>query len=115
MVQDGEKLVSMFDIELDKQNTVICDDEIEETIEKLKAIKSHLKFLEEQEQILSAKIKEFMGQNEVLVTREGLEAATYKTYEGTMKLHIDTLKEIFPQVYKDCLSKADSFRRFCIK
>jgi predicted phage-related endonuclease len=115
IVQDSEKLVSMFDIELNQKNVSVATSEIQDSLEKLKAIKSHLKFLEEQEQVLCAKIKEFMGDHEVLVTQDGLEAATYKSYEGGMKLHVDTLREIFPQIYKDCLAKAESFRRFCIK
>lgn len=115
IVQSNNKLIAMFDLELNKDAITIADSEALECIEKLKTIKSHLRILEEQEKALSSKIKSLIGDHESLVDDNGSTLATYKVYEGGMKLHVDTLKEIFPHVYNDCLSKAEDYRRLVIK
>lgn len=115
IVKDNNKLIAMFDVELNKDAVTIANNEALEYIEKLKTIKNHLRVLEEQEKTLSDKIKALIGDRESLIDDNGSTLATYKVYEGGMKLHIDTLKEIFPHVYKDCLSKAEDYRRLVIK
>lgn len=114
LIKENDKLVAMFDVEV-KDNCAVATDEINEAIEDLRRIKRQIKLLESSQEELASKIKKFMDAKEDLVDSSGTVAATYKTYEGMEKLHIDTLKCIFPDVYKECLAKSDSFRRFLLK
>lgn len=114
IVKDKENIVAMFDVALDPDHA-FATPEVDEALEELHRIKRQIKLLEESEALLVGKIKEFMGEKESLVGKDGTVIATYKSYEGTEKLHIDTLKCIFPDIYKECLAKTDVYRRFLLK
>ena len=113
-IKDKENIVAMFDVSLDPEHA-FATPEVDEALEELHRIKRQIKLLEESEALLASKIKEFMGDKEALVGQDGTVMATYKSYEGTEKLHIDTLKCIFPDIYKECLAKSEAYRRFLLK
>lgn len=114
IVQDKDNMIAMFDVQLDP-DSAFATPEINDMLAELNRIKRQVKLLQDNETALSGKIKEFMGAKEALIDRDGTVAATYKSYEGVERLHVETLKCIFPDIYKECLAKADSFRRFLLK
>lgn len=114
LVKQNENVVAMFDVEIN-ENCAIATEEINEALEDLRAIKRQIKLLEASQEALAIKIKQFMDSKEDLIDGSGTIAATYKTYEGAEKLHMETLKCVFPEIYKECLAKSDSFRRFLLK
>lgn len=114
LVKEKNNMVAMFDVALDPEHA-FATPELNEALEELHRIKRQIKLLEESEVQLAAKIKEFMGEKESLVGQDGTVVATYKSYEGAEKVHIDTLKCIFPDIYKECLAKTESYRRFLLK
>lgn len=114
IVKNNDKLFAMFDVALDPDHA-FATPEVNEMLSELHRVKKQIKLLEECESILSSRIKEFMGNKESLIDKDGTIGATYKSYDGPERLHMDTLKCIFPDVYKECLVKTDNFRRFLLK
>jgi putative phage-type endonuclease len=96
-------------------NAIEADEGIACDIEKLKAIKMQEKILAESKAILETKIKTHIGDNDVLVNRQGEVLATWKSGKARQILDLQRLQEEHRGVYLQYLTEKEAGRTFLVK
>ncbi len=60
-------------------------------------------------------IKQYMGENEILISPEGCQLATYKQQDSRIELDKEAVKIHFKDVYETCLIEKSGSRPFLLK
>jgi len=95
--------------------TMIANKPLEEACSRLKAIKSHIKTLEEEEERLQASIQGQMRETGTLLTFEGRVLATWNQAKAGKRFDSKALEKEMPEVYKRFYLEAPGSRRFLLK
>lgn len=95
-------------------SAIAATDEIAETAAILRQVKADLKDLEEQKDVLEAKIKEYMQTNDVLKCGSEI-LATWKTAKGATKIDADRLRAEQPDLAKQYSKTFPGVRKFLLK
>jgi len=95
--------------------SVIATDEISEMLLHLQRAREVLKKYEKEKESAEVAIKNFMGENEVLVNVHGQILATWKQSLGAKRLDSDRLKKEQPLIAAQYTKASEPTRRFLIK
>ena len=82
-------------------------------VEKLKSLRDAIKLLKAEEAGLIGDIKDFIGDDDVLISSDGVELVTYKE-STSYRLDTKLLKADHPEIYTEC-SFETTARRFLVK
>ena len=96
-------------------STMIANKPLEEACSRLKAIKAHLKTLEEEEERLQASIQGQMRETGTLLTFEGRVLATWNQAKSGKRFDSKALEKEMPEVYKRFYLEGPGSRRFLLK
>ena len=96
-------------------STMIANKALEEACLRLKAIKSHLKNLEEEEERLQAAIQASMKEVGTLLTFDGRVLATWNQAKGSKRFDVKALQTLMPEVYNRFYLDTTGSRRFLLK
>jgi len=95
--------------------TMIANKPLEEACSRLKAIKAHLKTLEEEEERLQASIQANMKEVGTLLTFDGRVLATWNQAKGSKRFDVKALQTLMPEVYNRFYLDSPGSRRFLLK
>ena len=95
--------------------TMIANKPLEEACSRLKAIKAHLKTLEEEEERLQASIQGQMRETGTLLTFEGRVLATWNQAKSGKRFDAKALQTAMPEVYERFYLESPGSRRFLLK
>lgn len=96
-------------------STMIANKALEEACSRLKAIKAHLKTLEEEEERLQAAIQASMKEVGTLLTFDGRVLATWNQAKGSKRFDVKALQTLMPEVYNRFYLDSPGSRRFLLK
>jgi predicted phage-related endonuclease len=83
-----------------------ANEEIKELVKMLQDVKLQLKYLEEREEMIKARIGEFMKDNEIL-TINGNPVISFKSFQSE-RLSINKLKQMEPEIYEKFLETKEN-------
>ena len=89
--------------------------DIENACQALKRVKTQIKTLEEQENLIQTQIMRHMGQASSLVTIDGKTLATWSTAKSSTRFNPGLFQSAYPDLYKTFMVEAPGSRRFLIK
>ncbi len=95
--------------------SIIISPEIASYVVALRDLKSELKRREDQKEKLEVQIKNFMGENEVLVDENMVPLVTWKQAKGAERLDTKAVKENEPDVWERYVKIGEPTRRFLVK
>ncbi len=98
-----------------KETSIIANDIIVNSLEKLRKIKELKKVTQDKINKYELEIKNFMQDNELLVDTNDNCYVSWKVLTGYNVVDTTLLKEKYPDIYDECLTKRQLFRRFVIK
>lgn len=89
--------------------------EISERLTALRDIRTSIKSCEEEKERIEVYIKNFMGENEVLVSDTHVPLVTWKQQKGSRRIDADALRTNFPDIAAQVTTIGDPIRRFLVK
>ena len=93
----------------------VASQEVEAACLKLKEIKRHIKHLEEQEEILTGMVQNYMGETSLIQTVDGHTLATWKKASDGEQFDTKRLKAEMPGLYDQYKVPSLGSRRFLVK
>lgn len=94
---------------------IVAEDNIIEKLEELKMAKLAEEQIQENIEKLKVEIQEFMRDYDVLIDINGNVIATWKNTTPRSLVDVNKLKEMFKDVYEQCLNTGKQSRMFLIK
>lgn len=95
--------------------SIIADAIAYDSVITLRQLKVEIKSQEELKESLEVLIKNFMGENEILVDENMVPLCTWKQAKGAERLDTKAVKENEPDVFERYLKIGDPTRRFLVK
>ena len=95
--------------------SIEATEEIKTDFYRLIGVRNDLKIAESSKESLEVIIKNFMGNNEILVDENGKILVTWKQGKGAERLDGKAVKENEPDIYERYIKIGDPVRRFLIK
>ena len=93
----------------------VASQEVEAACLKLKEIKRHIKHLEEQEEILTGMVQNYMGETSLIQTVDGHTLATWKKASDGERFDTKRLQKEMPGLYDQYKVTSLGSRRFLVK
>lgn len=94
---------------------IVAEDNIIEKLEELKMAKLAEEQIQENIEKLKVEIQEFMRDYDALIDIQGNVRATWKNTAPRSLVNVNKLKEMFKDVYEQCLNTGKQSRMFLIK
>lgn len=94
---------------------IVAEDNIIEKLEELKMAKLAEEQIQENIEKLKVEIQEFMRDYDALIDIQGNVRATWKNTAPKSLVNVNKLKEMFKDVYEQCLNTGKQSRMFLIK
>ncbi len=89
--------------------------QVENQVSKLIELQKSIKVLEREAEFLKNSIKDYMGVEDELFSRQGVLLATWKPSSESIKVDEKVLKAEFPDIFELCSKIVPGVRRFLIK
>jgi hypothetical protein len=99
----------------DDGNKLIATQSLEHAAMQLKALKTQIKDLEEQESKWQAAIQGYMMEAAELVSVDGNVLATWKTAKASKRFSAELFKSSMPDIYEQFVTEQPGSRRFLVK
>lgn len=93
----------------------VASNEVQAACMKLKDIKTTIKRLEEQEEILTGIVQNYMGESSLIQTIDGHTLATWKTASDSKRFDTKRFQAAMPKVYDQFVVSTPGSRRFLVK
>lgn len=114
LIVDKDNVVAMFDVKLGS-DCLVASDEIQRAVEELRVMKKQISMLERASEQLKEKVKEYLGDKDELVGKDGDIIITYFEAKGADRIDDKHLKAKYPEIYKECLIEGKPSKRFLVK
>lgn len=99
----------------DTQDSVLADVQAERAVQGLKALKSQIKTLEQQEEALTTYLQNYLKGSPDLVDVEGNTLLTWRASKPSKKFDPNVFKSAMPDIYEKFVFEVPGSRRFLIK
>jgi len=110
---NGDEVMSLYGTDV-LEDMVVASGDVEIAVGKLKAVKTHIKELEESQKELESVIKAAMGNKTILMGQQR-RLATWNVCSGRTLLDSKKLENDYPEAYDSCLKKSPDYRMLLIK
>lgn len=94
---------------------VIADRVTLSRIRHLRLVHDEMDVLKLEYDQMADRVKNFMGDDQILIAPGGEEIATLKPQEGRRTVDIDLLEKNYPEAYEACVNKNGEVRPFVLK
>ena len=96
-------------------DVIVANSSAEQYAQALKAIKAKIKDLEQQEDVATAYLQNYMQEKSELLSPTGETLVTWKAAKGSKKFDATAFKSSMPQVYDQFVRETAGSRRFLLK
>jgi predicted phage-related endonuclease len=97
------------------EEPIVANGHIARKVERLKAIRNSILFLQDTEKEIKDEIAVFMKNHAVLVTHDGEELIAWRKASDSMRFDAKRFEREQPDIYKEYLKQQLGTRRFLIK